>query len=644
MAAFPSFPPGGAVGGRTPSTPLSTKTESMLSEFLDSYDAFAAHYSASPFSGHEDDTDCFFMFGSVGAGKSTTLARLLSPLPAGAFADLLASASQSAKVVEIEDVKIGRKAIQSTTVVPRVYGVQPRRADDPALYICDMPGVGQDGDLVGTIAAFLDTCVRRRVSRPRFLVVINTSAVTGLMDVRNMLAIYCRPLEDIFGDQYYDSIRSCYFVYTHPDGRSEAQIKKLLADAEDDLEEAPLGDIRFLKRMRKRGTTLNLANDDSESLLRKLHDMVKDDVASNEGRVAPYATLSERSRRLLTGETQLTQLSGLWVEDLWRQLSQDRAFMSALAAEVAAFQTRSSTELSDLVSKSAVARATFADVKIEHEQTKTRVESFQAESTTMKQDVATKGEKVAFSKRMMTIFDIDIGKSELINVQCHECRKGANRFGATKYIVKVRVVLNKYDGRPEDWAALMFDREDSDATLARLIDRGGSLIPDNIKVIERIRDASLVLNSLSGHNPRALSYSLEDGAVFAMDVETDQPCRFYLYTSRPFKYSLQYRTLYTQFATPLTDAEAELVNAEEVLKKRLEVHMSDKATLASMALHTSQAEDAVKANTQAVLATAASALKKLREHQDTMNLLNQTLAELNDKKNGDGGQGARRSA
>jgi hypothetical protein len=60
-------------------------------QFIAYYNDFESYYKKSKYKGNEATSECFMTFGVTGAGKSTTIARLLSAMTLDEFCKALAS-------------------------------------------------------------------------------------------------------------------------------------------------------------------------------------------------------------------------------------------------------------------------------------------------------------------------------------------------------------------------------------------------------------------------------------------------------------------------------------------------------------------------------------------------------------------------
>ena len=197
--------------------------ESLGASFVKCYEQFSNHLKGD---GQYDRTrDLFFLFGVSRAGKSTLLSRMLSPDSEEVFykkitrtltpeADDVTFGADVMHVADAQDhitiagIKIGFGPL-ATTLFPKIS----RATGD--LQVCDMPGFYDPCPDRRLIISILHKCLLTRVTRCRYLVVLDVQAIDqGKMET---LISYCEAFNELFGEHFPRCLGHIHFVLTKND-------------------------------------------------------------------------------------------------------------------------------------------------------------------------------------------------------------------------------------------------------------------------------------------------------------------------------------------------------------------------------------------------------------------------------------------
>lgn len=543
-----------------------TPFDFLASEFVRYHGEFEAHYRATKYAGNESNEDCFITFGISGAGKSTTIARLLSPMDAKSFsAEIDRRDGEYAKYCTIEQVVIGHTPL-ATTVIPRVFSVG--LAGGGKLNICDMPGFSDTNRDKRVIIDVLHKCFITRVRKAKYIVVVNIENLEELR-LQSIMHHYNKPLGELLGEvEYPKCIEHLYFVLTkntRTQFSSTTVLQKVKDVCFDIAEDNPTG-AAFLKRLGKRHIIVDLAVDDRESLMTKLETMI--DLDTKEQR-AMVAISQWKVAHLEAGENELNHMAEEQVQRLiGEQVSMVNGndLQARRLAEKAADLEKKTEGLGETHRTAVASRHSMSE---REKELQASLASYAERNQALNQALDTTKAILQMHITQAKLFDEHLVQHPIITFRCDVAYKVTpGALSTTKPYYELNFYADLICDGSDDRVILIVDFEENDQTLRSLINRERpgttasmappspnekaelSLIPSTLDKIKNLNENCILYNNQLMLNRCGAQPEPDKAGRVRMVVKHPTAFKLFVYSSRQFNKMAEFMKIKESFQEP----------------------------------------------------------------------------------------------
>ena len=453
--------------------------------------------------------------------QSTTIARLLSDMPADQFYDSIQNREgEREDYVEICDITIGHTPL-STTVVPRLYNAGN-------LQVCDMPGFAETDPQKKIVIDILQKCFLTRIPDSTFLVVMDVNAIDDTK-CETLMQNYHKPLMRLLGEHYKHTIPNLYFVLTKNGTRNEVfdsqtVQRKLTNTVLEIMDENELG-ATFLKRITKRHVLVDLQNKNGDELLEDICQMIDMDQAAQAIRGNRW-----RVDQLEAGENSLNILCCKYLLGISRQ---QQELIDGLTTTVTSVDKKKAacrsmiTSMRDANDKALQDRQKLRDALAAKKEV---VGSYERRREELDMKLTEAKETLQLHKRQSELFAEHFINHDFITYRCDVAEAYSKRF-KQGYRVITNADLNR--GAGCDQVILILSIHGADQAIKDAIG-GDTMIPESLEVIEKIDGKTVLFNSKTQKNTCNASMNQANG-ILSISASWEKQFKVFIYSARRFK-------------------------------------------------------------------------------------------------------------
>ena len=483
-----------------------------------------------------------------------------------------------------------------------------------------MPGFAETDPQKKITIDILQKCFLTRVPHSIFLVVADINSIDA-NKCATLMQHYHTPLSDMLGEQYVPSLAHLYFVLTKNNVHQYESVdvsNKLTDICLKILDENPKG-ARFLKRMAKRHVIVDLEQDDNNTLLNKITDMIQSDKTAQEstGRVAQW-----KIEKLAAGENNLNILCCRHVAKMEEERAKLANELDEIVADVKSKQSMLQQEIDKIrdTNHKALLRKKELDEALAKLQE--RVDGYEAKRASLVRRRKEVEEMIEVHKKQIAGFSKYFESSQFVQYRCDvspDLKKSMVR--AQGYKISLRADMNMVPNSAH--LVLVMDAGAADEAIKSWIGNG-TMIPDNLAQLENIHNESVLFNSKTQANLCKAKVSAEHGIMSITVEKWSKQFKVYIYSSRQFSEM----TFFENFReTLVNDVEKDKKMISYLKGKIKELdgkRKEDKRKLLDLQDHVAQAGEAIEG-------IHADAANKVSVFEDTLSGVQMELTQLSDR-------------
>ena len=468
------------------------------------------------------------------------------------FWDCINRSSLEQEEVKVEEITIGH-TVNSTTVVPRVYGVG-------SLFVCDMPGFAETNKQKKISIDILQKIFLTCVPNSTLLIVADVALIQDTKAER-LLQHYHRALQYVLGDQYDVAIEHFYFVLTknHIDNLSSGRVREVMFAKAMEMMDSDMAATKFMKRLAKCNVLVDLRNDSDESLLGKINDMISRDLDSKKGR--EQAT-SWKVMKLQASENTLNRMAIRNLGMIRKQQYEMNESYNALVVELAKLKDSINEETENVRKERDIVLKDHQIIRKEQMRVQSILDLHAPTRAQLLKEIDETEAIIGVRKKQDELFEKHFEKAEFITYRC-DVSKEVTR--GKKYSIHLNVDTSGADVKER--FVLVMDYETADATLRKFIGRGEKLLPRRLQDLRDIDLASVLYNSHKHVNLcKAEIVGASSAGVLTVKITHTGKFKVYVYTSAPFKRLSYYDDLKISFEEAMAEDAKKLARLKQRIK------------------------------------------------------------------------------
>lgn len=481
--------------------------------------------------------------------QSTTLARLLSNISAEKFWDEInAREGYDADEVKIANITIGH-TVNSTTVVPRVYGIG-------SLFVCDMPGFAETDPQKKISIEILQKIFLTRIPNSTLLIVADIALIQDTK-IERLLQHYHRALQRLLGAQYESAVDHFYFVLTknHIDNLDSRYVRMMVDSKALEISDSDMSAMRFLKRLARCNVLVDLKTDNNVVLLEKIQKMIDVDQVKKKGR---EKETTFKIQKLQASENLLNRMT-------IRNLGMIRKLQFQFVDSINALSVRLANLQEDIKAETDAVRVDWDRVLQEHKDVKHKQNEVQKQldlypptRVRICEEIEDKEAVLSVRTKHEELVEEHFTIAEFITYRCDVAKEQPGIGRSKKYSIHLNADTTG-DGSVEHFVLVM-DYETADSTLRKFINRGESMLPKSLHDLKDIDLASVLYNSHKHINicKAEIIGNAVSGGVITLKISHTKRFKVYVYSSTPFKSIAYYDDLKESFEN------AKVQNIEEI--------------------------------------------------------------------------------